>query len=216
MIDLQGTSEDHFFATLMEEILDICKSKLNGQIDFRFYRNKETYSSRDLSRDLKTLLGSLKATTLKKLKLVLLIDEVDELNKYSEQVNQKLRSIFMKTFAENLVAVMSGAQIRKSWESEGSPWYNFFEEIEVLPLAEEDAIQLIRDPVKGIFSYDDDAIKKIVEYSEGKPYIIQKICVHVINRIIEEKRRNVTLVDVEQVALQVMDMTEAVENSSGK
>ncbi|MCG8603823.1 AAA family ATPase [bacterium] len=208
LIDLQGTSEDRFFATMMEEVLDACKSQVNGEVPLRVVDKNGDYGGRDFSRDIKQLLDLLKSKINKKLKLVLLIDEVDELNKYSEQVNQRLRSVFMKTFAENLVAVMSGAYIRKSWESEGSPWYNFFEEIEVPPLDREHTEALIRDPVAGIFSYDADAIEKIIEYSEGKPYIVQKFCVNVINKIIEDKRRRVTLSDVEAVATQVMRSVE--------
>jgi tetratricopeptide (TPR) repeat protein len=203
MIDLQGTTEDHFFITLMEEILENCKHQLNGA-SFQIHENKSEYSGREFSKDLKTVIQILSSKTDKKLKLVLLIDEVDELNKYSEQVNQKMRSVFMKTFAENLVAVMSGSYIRKDWASEGSPWYNFFEEIEVPPFDQEDARKLIREPVNGIFSYDDAAVEKIIQYSECKPFIIQKFCVNVINRIIEHKRRRVTVEDVEAVRQQVL------------
>lgn len=200
MIDLQGSSEEQFFAVLMEEIIEACKSNLNGNTSFKITDRQNDYTSRDFGKDLKKLLQSLKSEEEKKLKLVLLIDEVDELNKFSERVNQKLRSVFMKTFAENLVAVMSGAHIRKNWESEGSPWYNFFEEIEVPPLDKEHAVELIRQPVAGIFSYDAVAVTKIIEYSECKPYTIQRYCVNAINRIIEQKRRRVTAGDVEAVA----------------
>lgn len=204
MIDLQGTSEEHFFSHMMEEVIETCKPCFKGEIKFKLHENKDNYSGRDLSRDLKALLTELGKQFDKKLKLVLLIDEVDELNKYSEQVNQKLRSIFMKTFAQNLVAIMSGTSIRKSWESEGSPWYNFFEEIDVPPFEPEDAAKLITEPVAGIFSYDQDAVAKIIEYSECKPYVIQKFCVQVVNCIIEEKRRRVTVADVDAVARQVL------------
>ncbi len=98
MVDLQGTSEEQFFITLMEEVVESCKKRLNGEHSFRVHKHNANYSGRDLSRDLKTLLKVLVKTTNKKLKLVLLIDEVDELNKYSEQANQRLRSVFMKTW----------------------------------------------------------------------------------------------------------------------
>jgi hypothetical protein len=212
LIDLQGTTEERFFITLMEEILETCKADLEGAAAFQLHQDGgQGYSSRDFSQDLKNVLQILSAKTPKKLKLVLLIDEVDELNKYSEQVNQKLRSVFMKTCAENLVAVMSGISIKKHWQSEGSPWYNFFEEIEVPPFDCEDAINLIRRPVAGIFAYDDRAVEKIIEYSECKPFIIQKFCVNVIQRIIELKRRWVTVEDVEAVRAQVL-REEAVED----
>ena len=76
----------------------------------------------------------------------------------------------------------------------------FFEEIEVPPLDKEHAVELIRQPVAGIFSYDAVAVTKIIEYSECTPYTIQRYCVNAINRIIEQKRRRVTAGDVEAVA----------------
>jgi len=200
LIDLQGTSEHRFFASLMEEIMEVYRSRSNGALPLRFFDNQTDYSGRDFSRDLKKVMEAFQAQTEKTLKLVLLIDEVDELNKYSEEVNQRLRSVFMKTFAENLVAVMSGAYIRKNWESEGSPWYNFFEQVEVPPFAREDAEALIREPVKGIFEYDEAAIRKIIELSGCQPYVIQRFCINVINRIIEDKRRRVSVADVEAIA----------------
>ncbi len=39
-----------------------------------------------------------------------------ELNEYDPKINQKLRSLFMKSFAENLVSVVSGVEIKKQWE----------------------------------------------------------------------------------------------------
>lgn len=208
MIDLQGTSEQYFFYHLMEEIIESCRPLLNPETIFRFHDKGHTYSGRDFSRDLKSLLKDLSQHSDRIVKLVLQLDEVDELNKYSEQVNQKLRSVFMKTFAENLVAVMSGAHIKKSWESEGSPWFNFFEEIEVPPFEKEDAARLILDPVRGIYTYEEQALEKIIFYSKNEPYIIQKFCVQVINRLIEEKRRRVLVRDVDAVAGQVLQNTE--------
>jgi hypothetical protein len=39
----------------------------------------------------------------------------------------------MASLAENLVMVASAVEIDKHWEQEGSPWYNFLEEIEISP-----------------------------------------------------------------------------------
>jgi hypothetical protein len=212
-IDLQGVGEDQFFATLRAEIIEASKAVLGWQFPAELGQRKPDYSVRDFSRDLRRLLTPLKRTTERNLKLVLLMDEVDQLNRYSEQTNQKLRSVFMKTFAENLVAVMSGTYIKKDWESEGSPWYNFFEQIEVGPLEHDDAVRLIQNPVRGIFRYERGAVDKIVEYGRCEPYRIQRICVHVINRIIEERRRRVRVTDVEAVYVQSFQDDEEPESA---
>src|SRR5262249_3834384 len=206
-VDLQGTTEQHLFATVMHEILDACRH-VQGRLPAGPDGSPEGYGSREFTRDLRQGLTGLQSRTPKKLKLVLLLDEVDELNKYSEQTNQKLRAVFMKTFADSLVAIMSGTHIEKRWRSEGSPWYNFFEEIEVRPLEREDAIRLIQRPVQGIFKFDDRAVEAILNYSECRPYVIQRFCVHVINRVIDARRRRVRVEDIEAVRDQVVAAAE--------
>lgn len=208
-IDLQGTPEQRFFAVMMHDIVDGCESYLHLPEDLRIKSGDGDYSARDFSADIKQILALLKPLSNKHLKLVLLIDEVDELNAYSERANQKLRSIFMKTFAESLVAVMSGSFIRKHWESEGSPWYNFFEEIPLDSISRQDGEALIRRPVKGIFRYEDAAVDKILEYSENVPYRIQKFCVNIINNAIEARRRLITAEDVERAKAKVFESEDA-------
>ena len=204
-IDLQGTPEQRFFAVMMHDIVDGCESHIRLPEGLRIKSGDSDYSARDFSADIKQILALLKPLSSKRLKLVMLIDEVDELNAYSERANQKLRSIFMKTFAENLVAVMSGSFIRKRWESEGSPWYNFFEEIPVDSIDRQAAEALIRQPVKGIFRYEAAAVDKIIEYSDNVPYRIQKFCVNIISHVIEARRRVITAEDVERAKAKVLE-----------
>ena len=152
--------------------------------------------------DLRVVLDALARQTRKRVKLVLLIDEVDELNAYDPRVNQRLRSLFMRAFSENLVAVVSGVEIRKQWEKHGSPWYNFFEEIEVTPIDTADAQALIRSPLQGVFSVDDDAVARILELTSGRPYRIQKTCMALVARLHHQGRSTITRADVEAVVLE--------------
>jgi hypothetical protein len=196
LTDLQGVREDDFFHALMTDVVE----GLAPDAAALRYRPEETrYDGRDFSHDLQRVLEQLKARTPKKVKLALLIDEVDVLNEFSERINQRLRSIFMKTFSENLVAIMSGVGIRRSWQSEGSPWYNFFDEVELSSLTRDDARALITTPVEGIFRYEPQAVERILEWSELKPYLIQRFCIYAVNRMIEERRTVVSEKDVQAV-----------------
>jgi hypothetical protein len=163
----------------------------------RFARDSDVYDGRDFSHDLQRVIEELKTRTAMKVKLALLIDEVDVLNEYSERVNQRLRGIFMKTFSENLVAVMSGVGVKRTWNSEVSPWYNFFDEIEITALSREEAEALIKTPVAGVFRYEPEAVERILDLSQKKPYLVQKLCIHAVNRILEERRTTVRPADVE-------------------
>ena len=199
-IDLQGTPEELFFKTLAEDIYHELGPVI-GELEPPSAADGSDYSYRDFVRDIHNVLKKLKGKSSKTVKLVLLIDEVDELNDYDPRVNQKLRSLFMKSFAENLVSVVSGVEIKKQWEREGSPWYNFFEEIEVQPFRREDAQELIERPIRGIFKLEDGLVEQIVSVTECKPYLIQRLCVALVNRAHEENRRTITLADVEAVGL---------------
>ncbi len=198
-VDLQGTPETRFFQTIAEDVFqELAPVLLDGREAGQDM--PENYSHRDFSRDIRAVLKTLQARTKKKVKLVLLIDEVDELNAYDPRINQKLRSLFMKNFAENLVAVVSGVEIKKHWEREGSPWYNFFEEIEVKPLGPQDARELIERPISGIFKLENGVVERIISLTAGRPYLIQKLCVTLVTRLHEQRRKRITVEDVEQIA----------------
>jgi tetratricopeptide (TPR) repeat protein len=198
-IDLQGTPQERFFSHIAEDILGELSTTLDGFEPNPAIQEPATYQYRELVRDLKGIVKALAGKNDKKIKLVLLIDEVDELNNYDPRINQRLRSLFMRDFSDQMAAVVSGVAIKKHWESEGSPWYNFFEEIEVKPFREEDAKELIEEPIRGIFTLDNGVVDKIIGITDCKPYLIQKLCVVLVNQLHEEKRRRITIADVEAV-----------------
>ncbi len=196
-IDLQGIPEEKFFQTIAEDLFHELGPELE---DLHPTPPSEgDYSYRELVRDMQRVLKALRKNSQKNVRVVLLMDEVDALNEYDPRVNQRLRSLFMKSFAEHLVTVVSGVEIKKHWEGEGSPWYNFFEEIEVKPFERNDAEELIERPVRGIFALEKGVVDRIITLTGGRPYFIQKLCVSLINRLHEDNRRTITLGDVEAV-----------------
>jgi len=204
-VDLQGTPEEKFFATLADQVFEALSPTL-ASADGRPFASRQPaltreagYSHHDLVRELHELLQSLQAGSTKRIRLVLLIDEVDELNHYDPRVNQKLRSLFMKRFAESLVAVVAGVQIRKEWEKETSPWYNFFEEVAVEPIASASARELVLQPIRGVFRVEPGVAERIAVLSAGRPYLIQRHCLALVNRLHDEGRRTLTLADVESL-----------------
>jgi Cdc6-like AAA superfamily ATPase len=128
-IDLHGVAEDLLFATVADAVL--------GQLAFappsKVERFGPDYGHRDLARDFRGVIRALKERSQKPARLVLLVDGIDELNHYNPRTTQRVRSLFMASLSESLVMVASAVEIDKHWEQEGSPWYNFFEEIELAP-----------------------------------------------------------------------------------
>jgi hypothetical protein len=197
--DLQGVPEQAFFHAVMSDVVDSLALSPATIGALRFRVDDEAYEGRDFSHDLQRIIEELKGRTPRRVKLALLIDEVDVLNDYSERINQRLRSIFMKTFSEHLVAIMSGVGIKRVWTSEGSPWYNFFDEIELTAFTREEAEALIKEPVEGVFRFEGEAVEAILAGSQLKPYVIQKFCIHAVNRMLEHGRTTVTPADVDAV-----------------
>jgi tetratricopeptide (TPR) repeat protein len=197
-VDLQGTPESDFFRTIADDIFEQLEPVLGGLRPVRAL--SDDYSYRDFVSDVREVLKVLDTHSARRVRLVLLIDEVDELNDYDPRVNQKLRSLFMKNFAENLVAVVSGVEIKKQWEREGSPWYNFFEEIEVRPLEPDDARELIEHPIGGMFKVESGVSERIISLTAGKPYLIQKMCIALVTRLHAQQRRKITMADVDAIA----------------
>ncbi|MDH3402447.1 MAG: ATP-binding protein [Acidobacteriota bacterium] len=196
-VDLQGTHEERFFATLGEEIFTELAPVLDDLAPSAPFTAAYTY--RELVADLKAILKVLRRRGAKRVRLVLLIDEVDELNAYDPKVNQKLRGLFMKSFAEDLVAVVSGVAIKREWEREGSPWYNFFEEIDVGPLRLEHARELVEKPIRGVFRLEDGVVERVAALTGGRPYRIQRLCMNLVSRAHEAGSRRISVADVEAV-----------------
>jgi len=194
-IDLQGVAEDDFFATVAEAV-----GEAVGDETMTAARAADGYDSRELMRDLRRLLPTVSCPDGRQAKVVLLLDEIDELNGYSHRTNQRLRSLFMRGFADQLVAVAAGVGIAREWDHEGSPWYNFFEELEVGPLDADAARRLVTGPLGGVIAIDDEAVDRLLREAEGRPYILQKLALAVVQRLHEDGRSRITSEDVEAVA----------------
>jgi hypothetical protein len=191
-VNLHGVPAERLFFTLMSAIARSCQPRINP-LDLICATKRESYDAHDLVDDLETVLEALAATTDKQIRLVLLLDEGDELNKYDPIVQARLRRIFMTRVGRYLRMVWSGLSIDKEWKLYTSPWYNLFAIEERLPhFTKNEALRLIEEPVRGIYRYDKDAIELILQYSKHKPFHIQQICLATINYVLAQERPRVT------------------------
>ncbi len=198
-IDLQGLHEGDLFHHLMAEVCNAAADWSVEHEDLEVHQRHEGYLARHLAKDIKRLIQRLKEGESRHVLIVLLMDEVDVLNEFSDKTNQKLRSIFMKEFAEHLSCIMAGIHLKKEWESSGSPWYNFFEEVPVISLDESAARELILDPVEGIFTYEPAAVTALLKATSGHPYLIQKLCIKLVDQKLQSGLFHIRLGDVEQL-----------------
>ena len=205
---MQGVAEDDFFHTIATSIAEACRGFLGTVREpplpaLRIDEERAQYTYRDLNRDLRAILNHLQEDEgTKAIKLVLLMDEIDTLNTYSLRTNLNLRGLFMGPLKENLVLVMSGVFLKMDWSEEGggSPPFNFLSrEIQIQPLNEGDARQLITEPVKGFYTYEPKAMDLIIELSENRPFTIQGFCLRAVNRVLADERTRITAADIEAI-----------------
>jgi len=69
------------------------------------------------------------------------------------------------------------------------------DELALEPFTEEEA--LVRKPVAGVFSYERAAVDRILQRNRLRPYPIQRLCLHAVNRMLDEGRTTVRMGDVE-------------------
>jgi len=128
-IDMRHVPERQLFAAVADAILRQLTQPSGRRRVMGTAPGRTGYDHRDLARDVRGVIRALGRTSRKQIRLVLLVDGIDEINTYDPRTAQKVRSLFMAGFSENLVMVASAIEIDRRWEQEGSPWYNFFEEI---------------------------------------------------------------------------------------
>jgi ligand-binding sensor domain-containing protein len=209
-VDLEGTPQEAFFQLLIDEILvniealQYASTQITPKLaDLRYYTKQDhSYSDRDFNRDLNRITDVLEEygevhEPGKRLRLILLIDEMDVMSSYDRLIQQQLRRIFMREFAATLGAVVAGIQISKEWDRVESPWFNLFNDIELTPFSREQAIELLVEPVRGYYHYDPAAIEFIIDHANGRPYKIQQYGLEAVNHMLAARRRRITLADVE-------------------
>jgi hypothetical protein len=201
-VDVQGTSESTFFLAIMNDIVTALSEYLPHNIimpTLDFVGPGANYSDNTFGRDLSKIIKALQQSQPKKeVKLILLMDEMDVLNSYDQRVQSQLRSIFIR-FPQNLRAVVAGVNLDQEWKRHESPFYNMFTRFVLGPFSPEEAQQLIIKPVQNIYGYDEEAIARILAATEGLPFLLQQLCSEIIEHVVGENRKQVTLADVETI-----------------
>ncbi len=88
---------------------------------------------------------------------------------------------------------------------------------QLAPLASEDAIKLIQEPVGGIITYDYGVARRLVEITSGQPYYLQLLCFEIFNRCAAAgwvNQRDVDLVVEQLVKREIPDFQQVWHESS--
>ncbi len=132
--------------------------------------------------------------------IVLMVDEFEELQMRVED-GRISRTIFsnirhLMQHEEKLIFLFCGTH--KIEEMAADYWSIFFNTAVYYRLSRlkpQDAIRLIKEPVKDQLTYDSLAVEQILKMTSGQPYLIQLVCRTLVNSLNEKKKRNDALSD---------------------
>ncbi|MCP4579789.1 MAG: hypothetical protein GY846_26255 [Deltaproteobacteria bacterium] len=199
--NLEGVKEGLFFSRIMQSLINKIEADFkDGPAGLSlFEKDRETYDDVDFEDDIETVLNWLKAAYDPRVSIIMCLDEIDATQRFSNETHSSLRNVF-QTYQGKIRLAAAGVSIhRGSWRLPTSPWYNFFEFINIEALDSASAAKLVINPVKGFYKFDSGAVDFILSKTDHKPFYVQRICKKVISRILDEKRRTVTQKDAIEV-----------------
>lgn len=208
MIDLEGTPENEFFHRIMEATVESVAPNVLAGLSLIYQPVQAEYTARDLRRDLRAIINRLQETETRTVRMILLMDEVDAMNDYDQLTQQQLRRIFMEHFSQNLGAVVAGVRVSKEWDRVESPWFNLFNEIELEPFSPSEARTLLKEPVRGIYTWREDALNFVIDHAGGRPHRLQQYGLEAVNHMIAARRTEITLQDVQAAHEAILRMME--------
>jgi hypothetical protein len=138
-------------------------------------------------------------------RLVLILDEIDELLKFDHNNDYELLRAFRMLFHERCTQIiLSGFEVLyNSIRDMKSPLYNFGGELKLGPLGEKYALDLITEPMGNIgISYDNpDDRRLILKYTSCHPNLLQFFCKQLIEKISEREteKRTIFKDDIEEL-----------------
>jgi hypothetical protein len=134
-------------------------------------------------------------------KLVILIDEVDDLVKADEANDlvflKTLRALINEIGVKMLIAGYSTLYFQM--RDAQSPLFNMLERIELSALERPHAFALIEESFRNLYSIDNQDIDYILDKTACYPNFIQFCCQELVNRASKQKMRRITREDIKKV-----------------
>ncbi len=129
-----------------------------------------------------------------KCKLVLFLDEVDELLKNEEKQNHLFTDTLRALINEcNVKILIAGYKILYfQMKDNSSPLFNLLEPIELGSLETESAISLIKEPFQNIYKINSENVEHILKMTACYPNFIQFCCDKLIKISMEYRTRIIT------------------------
>ena len=137
--------------------------------------------------------------------IVFQIDEIGFLKKLgqSTELGQStgtgLRSIFVNQPLARII--LSGRELAMDPDVV-SPWWNFLNLREVEPVTPKEAREIIVEPARGLFEFEEGVLQRIIGRAQGMPLVLNRLCADILRHKYEQnqgflRQRRVTLADLD-------------------
>jgi hypothetical protein len=179
-IDLQRFSggDDRFFHFLGGHLLQLAKADevpadVLAGLRYGQVGPVAAYDVDSFGDDLKALLAHWNSRYAPRLPIVVYqIDEMGFLGNLTDSTRYGFRSIFVSN--PQVKTVLSGKEVPGKDKDKISQWWNFFTELPMKPLTADESRRLIVEPVKGLFTFENETIEEIMIEAQREPYRIQR------------------------------------------
>ncbi len=198
-VDLEAAPAARPSRVLMEEAVETLALQPR-RLGLRLDGRRDGYDARDLVHDVKRVVRDLRERTRADAMLVFLVDEVEAVLPDAASDGEAWLHTLVQDCSAELRVVLAGVGPGGSRAVDPRRERGRLEDLVVEPLRPDDARQLVTRPVARRFRYEPRAVERIVQIAQGRPYLLQKICLNALNRVLDEERTIVRLADVEAVA----------------
>lgn len=199
-LNIQDVPQEQFWLTLARGIGD---ATAGLAVSLQAHGAPPGYDDFDAQDDLEAIVEQLAAHGACRPVIVLLLDEVDTLQRYDPFVRQRFRA-FCQHMQTSLRVVVVGVVPPHAEATETSPWYNIFVPIALEPLEMEDIRFLIRSYNQNPYGYTSAAEQALVDASDRKPFDAQWLCSEAVRAMLAAGRASVLLSDVERAIVVVV------------
>jgi len=199
-VQLGGATQAIVFRIIGKGIATGCNKVGIPTYDLLVETQHEGYDGLDLLEDIKRIIDRIKKADQDE-KLLVIIDEVDVTNSFPSYIQESIRAM-AQDFTQSLKFLVAGTYIEEAegdvlFRTRPSAWYNAFYHIEIEPLGEKEARELIERPVGKAYRYSSKAVNYILAQSLRRPYVIQLICYYIIERMKIRRKTRIKLRDAE-------------------
>lgn len=193
-LDLSSTRPDTMLHVLMERVVSAAGPLMVGERpQLQWHQTSPVaYGAREFGADLQLLGASLRPVVApRRVRMVLLLDEAQVLDSYPPRAFQDARGILVGTMGGQMRAVLASEHALRSLDDLG----DLFLLVELRPLSDAAARELVVEPVRGVYAWAPDAVDLVVRDAAGRTERLLEVAAACVRHALAARRIDITAED---------------------